>query len=186
MVTDWLTECLASLLSKLLLSRGIFQRCVACVVVFDRRTCKWNVWWYVTHSSRHETEGDVTHVTWLTAMSKCATKACICALLTLWIFSACCCFIATSVVYLGPFLKVLERHMHRCQSCLLAPPDDIAITAVNTVILFTTRSLKAKFHYAIQIASRSQTSSRPNSITLLRPAREQVRDRGLPPYQVAS
>jgi len=35
---------------------------------------------------------------------------------------------------------------------------------------------KAKFHYAVQLASRSQTSARPNSITLscLRPAREQV------------
>jgi len=38
--------------------------------------------------------------------------------------------------------------------------------------------IKAKFHYAVQLASRSQTSSRPNSITLssLRPAREQVCD----------
>ena len=37
---------------------------------------------------------------------------------------------------------------------------------------------KAKFHYAVQLASRSQTSSRPNSITLssLRPAHEQVCD----------
>jgi len=35
---------------------------------------------------------------------------------------------------------------------------------------------QAKFHYAVQLASRSQTSSRPNSITLssLGPAREQV------------
>jgi len=36
----------------------------------------------------------------------------------------------------------------------------------------------AKFHYVVQLASRSQTSSRPNSITLagLRLAREQVCD----------
>ena len=39
-------------------------------------------------------------------------------------------------------------------------------------------TVKPKFHYAVQLASRSQTSSRPNSITLssLRPAREQVCD----------
>jgi len=38
--------------------------------------------------------------------------------------------------------------------------------------------LKAKFHYAVQLARRTQTSSRPNSITLcsLRPDREQVCD----------
>jgi len=38
--------------------------------------------------------------------------------------------------------------------------------------------IKAKFHYAVQLTSRSQTSSQPNSITLssLRPAREQVCD----------
>ena len=38
--------------------------------------------------------------------------------------------------------------------------------------------IKAKFYYAVQLASRSQTSSRPNSITLpsLRPARQQVCD----------
>jgi len=38
--------------------------------------------------------------------------------------------------------------------------------------------VKAKFHCAVQLASRSQTSSRPNSITLsnLRPARGQVFD----------
>lgn len=47
-------------------------------------------------------------------MSKCATKACICALLTLWIFTACCCFIATSVVYLGPFLKVVKYKRTTC------------------------------------------------------------------------
>ena len=41
-----------------------------------------------------------------------------------------------------------------------------------------TASLKAKFHYAAQLAGRSQTSSRPNRITLssLRPARELVSD----------
>ena len=35
--------------------------------------------------------------------------------------------------------------------------------------------LNAKFHYAVQLASKSQTSSRPNFITLssLRPAGEQ-------------
>jgi len=36
------------------------------------------------------------------------------------------------------------------------------------------RTVKAKFHYAVQLASRLQTSVRPNSIKLssLRPARE--------------
>jgi len=38
--------------------------------------------------------------------------------------------------------------------------------------------IKAKFHYAVQLASRSQTSARPNSTILSssRPAREQVCD----------
>jgi len=38
--------------------------------------------------------------------------------------------------------------------------------------------VKAKFYYAVQLASRSQPSSRPNSITLSswRPAREQICD----------
>jgi len=37
---------------------------------------------------------------------------------------------------------------------------------------------KSKFNHDVQLASRSQTSSRPNSITLssLRPGREQVCD----------
>jgi len=41
-------------------------------------------------------------------------------------------------------------------------------------------AVKAKFHYAVQLASRSQTSSRPNSITLssLRAARELVSQAG--------
>jgi len=41
-------------------------------------------------------------------MPRCATKACICALLTMWIFTACCCFVATSVIYLKPFIKVRQ------------------------------------------------------------------------------
>ena len=38
--------------------------------------------------------------------------------------------------------------------------------------------VKAKFYYAVQLASRSQPSSRPNSITISswRPAREQICD----------
>jgi len=49
-------------------------------------------------------------------------------------------------------------------------------------VLYTDSSaaspVEAEFRYAVQLASRSQTSSRPNSITLssLRPAREQVCD----------
>ena len=47
-------------------------------------------------------------------MTRCATKACICALLTLWIFAACCCFIVTSVIYLKPFVKVVRYKQTTC------------------------------------------------------------------------
>jgi hypothetical protein len=52
-------------------------------------------------------------------MSKCPSKACICSLLTIWIFVGLCAAIVTIVFYLQPFLKV--RISEYCFSHELVP-----------------------------------------------------------------
>jgi len=66
----------------------------------------------------------------------------------------------------GPFLLSI--------SVFIPPCGMVGILS----LLRVSCTVKTKFHYAVQLASRSQTSSRPNPITLssLWPAREQVCD----------
>jgi len=56
------------------------------------------------------------------------------------------------------------------QCCASLAAALLSATSLDSTVQVT---VKAKFHYAVQLASRSQTSSQPNSITLssLRPAR---------------